>query len=161
MNPQQHDEPTERAFAARIEDRELRRLYEYWTERRGTRTMPARADIDPRALGYVLGHFALFDVLPARRFRVRLQGSELTWWVRQELTNLPLDTLAQPELRSLAQTSLEAVVAARAPSHWIGDHDLDEVWRHYEALLLPLASDGETVDVVLAAIRCRIPGATP
>jgi hypothetical protein len=147
------------AAAAAIADRELRRLYEYWAERRGERVMPARSDIDALEIGYILGHLFLFDVLPGPRFRIRLQGSELTWWVGRELTGYLLDALPQPELRALAQTSLAGIVAACRPSHWIGDQDLDGVRRHYEALLLPLSSDGDCVDVVLAGIRCRSGGA--
>lgn len=149
------------APASQIADRDLRRLYDYWAEQRGDRSMPARADIDPLAIGYILGHLFLFDVLPGPRFRVRLQGSELTWWVGRELTGGLLDALPQPDLRSLAQTSLADVVAARNPTHWIGNHDLDGVRRHYEALLLPLSSGGERVDVVVAGIRCRAGGTPP
>jgi hypothetical protein len=162
MDPQANDEPSEaRAVASQVEDRDLRRLYDYWEERRGDRAMPSRPKIDALSIPYILGHIALFDVLPGPRFKVRLQGSELSWWVRQELTGAPLEALAQPELCGLAQNRLGAVVAKRTPTHWIGDHDLDGVWRHYEALLLPLSSDGENVDVVLAAIRCRVTGGPP
>ena len=153
--------PARHASGLQIEDRELKRLHDYWTKQRGDRSMPARADIDPLAIGYILGHLMLFDVLPGPGFRIRLQGSELTWWVGRELTGVLLDALPQPDLRSLAQASLEKVVATRAPTHWIGDHDLDGVWRHYEALLLPLSGDGASVDVIIAAIRCRNPAAAP
>jgi hypothetical protein len=151
--------PAAQAPVPQIDDRELKRLYDYWVERRGNRLMPARADIDPLAIGYILGHLFLFDVLPGPKFRIRLQGSELTWWIGQELTGDLLDGLPQPQLRALAQTSLADVVAVRRPTHWIGNHDLDGVRRHYETLLLPLSSDGSSVDVVIAGIRCRIGGA--
>jgi len=148
--------PVGPAPVAQIADRDLKRLHDYWMERRRDRSMPARADIDPLEIGYILGHLFLFDVLPGPKFRIRLQGSELTWWVGQELTGDLLDALPQPQLRTLAQASLAGVAALRRPSHWIGNHDLDGVRRHYEALLLPLSSDGTSVDVVIAGIRCRI-----
>lgn len=147
------------APAPQIADRELRRLYDYWVERCGNRRLPARADIDPLEIGYILGHLLLFDVLPGPKFRVRLQGSELTWWIGQELTGDLIDGLPQPQLRALAQASLADVVNIRRPTHWVGDHVLDGVRRHYETLLLPLSSDGASIDVVIAAIRCRSDGA--
>ncbi len=116
--------------------------------------MPSRPNIDPLGMGFILGYLFLFDVLQGPRFRIRLQGSEHTWWVGQELTGHQLDALTQPELRAHAFARLAAVVATRRPLHWIGDHGLDGVRRHYEALLLPLSSSGEGVDVVLAGIRC-------
>jgi hypothetical protein len=143
-----------------IVDRDLKRLYDYWLEKRGARAMPGRPDIDPVGFGFLLGHLILFDVLPGPQFRIRVQGSELTWWLARELTGEFLDVLEQPELRALAQTSLTNVVVTRRPLHWIGNHDLDGVRRHYEALLLPLSSGGG-VDMVLAAIRCRTGETSP
>jgi hypothetical protein len=57
-------------------DADLRRLYEFWKERRGTRMAPARAEFDPLALRYVLGNLLLVDVLrDPLRFRYVLCGT--------------------------------------------------------------------------------------
>ena len=54
-------------------DEALKRLYCYWTERRGAKRYPSRDDIDPLDLGYALGRVSLVDVLEnPRRYRYRL-----------------------------------------------------------------------------------------
>ena len=134
----------------------IKRLYLYWRGKSGERAMPSRADIDPVDMRSMLGYLMLIDVLPGpHRFRVRLQGTELLWWIGRELTGLSLDSLPRNELVTFAERCLSDVVATGAPYHWIGRHDLDGVLRRYEALILPLASDGSRVDMLLAGVRCR------
>ena len=134
----------------------IKRLYLYWQDKSGGRAMPARADLDPLEMRSMLGYLMLIDVVPGPlRFRVRLQGTELLWWVGRELTGLTLAALPRNELVTFAERCLSDVVATGAPYHWIGRHDLDGVLRRYEALILPLASDGSRVDMLLAGVRCR------
>ncbi len=119
--------------------------------------MPARMDVDPVEMRFILGYVMLLEVLrPGPRFRVRLQGSELTWWIGRELTGETLDPAPLQELGALAQERLARVVDSAAPLGWIGDHMLDDIPRYYEALILPLSSDGKGVDMLLAAVRCGI-----
>ena len=58
---------------------QLRQLYSYWSERRGTRRYPRRADLDPIGLRFILGNVILVDVIGGEppRFRIRLHGR--TW----------------------------------------------------------------------------------
>jgi len=134
----------------------IKRLYLYWQQKCGDRAMPARADIDPLEMRSMLGYLMLIDVVPGpQRLRVRLQGSELLWWVGRELTGLTLDALPRTELVTFAERRLSDVVATGTPYHWIGRHDLDEVLRRYEALILPLGNDGITADMLLVGVRCR------
>lgn len=145
-----------------IHDRRLRRLYEYWLDRCGGRAMPARTDIDPIEMRFILGHVMLLDVLPpVPRFRVRLQGSELTWWIGRELTGRTIEPGPGRELETLAQERLAGVVSSRAPFGWIGDHAIDDIPRRYEALILPLSANGSSVDMLLAAVRCGVRAPKP
>src|SRR3546814_4653792 len=50
-----------------IEDSRLQRLAAYWDSCRAGRAMPARADIDPLDMGYLLGNLALVEVRPGGR----------------------------------------------------------------------------------------------
>jgi hypothetical protein len=52
----------ETPFRTFIRFERFRRLYDYWHEKRGTRAMPSRADIDPLELKGVLGWVLLLDV---------------------------------------------------------------------------------------------------
>lgn len=56
----------------------LRELLEYWRSKRGSRLMPARADIDPIEIPTLLPIIGLVDVLDGgARFRFRLLGTEV------------------------------------------------------------------------------------
>jgi hypothetical protein len=139
-----------------IVDPRLRKLYTYWDKERGARSLPARTDIDPAELRFVLGHLILFDVLcEPLQFRVRLQGTELEWWMGGSLTGQTLDALASPSLREIACNLLGATVASRAPVHHLGEAIVADLPRQYESLLLPLARDGRHVNMVLAGVLCR------
>jgi hypothetical protein len=139
-----------------IIDPRLRKLYTYWDGERGARSLPARTDIDPAALRFVLGHLVLVDVLgDPLQFRVRLQGTELEWWMGGSLTGHTLDSLASPSLREIAFDLLSETVASRAPVHRIGEAVVADLPRRYEALSLPLARDGRHVNMVLVGVLCR------
>jgi hypothetical protein len=58
-------------------DAVLGRVLAYWEERRGSRRMPARRDLDPADLAAVLPHLQLIDVVLPDRFRYRLVGTAL------------------------------------------------------------------------------------
>ena len=123
---------------------------------RGDRPLPSRTDIDPAALRFVLGHLVLLDVLrEPLRFRIRLQGTELEWWMGGNLTGQEIERLRTPALRALVRKCLTATVESRVPHHRIGEEIVGDLPRRYEALLLPLAGDGANVNMVLAAVLCR------
>ena len=146
----------ERGSHAPIFDRRLERLHAYWAAARGTRALPARTDIDPVDLRFLLGHLILIDVLDrARQFRVRLQGTELERWMGGNLTGKTIDQMRSAPLAALAQECLTRAVETRAPYHRIGEQAVDDIPRRFEALILPLAADGTVVNMLLAAVLCR------
>lgn len=118
--------------------------------------MPARKDVDPVEMRFVLGYVALIDVLPdPLRFRVRLQGTELDWWLGCDLTGRGLDELPLPETRALAEKHLRSVAETGHPQYVLDTVVLDEMARRFEALILPLAGAGDAVGMILAAVRCH------
>ncbi len=119
--------------------------------------MPSRRDIDPLEMRFILGHVMLFEVLyPGPAFRVRLQGSELTWWIGRELTGTLLERHVKTELESFAHKQLWRTVELASPLGWQGNDIFDGMIRRYEALILPLSDDGQRVDMLLAGIRCDV-----
>src|SRR5438105_96090 len=58
-----------------IKDTRLRRLYEFWLQRKGGRRFPSRRDIDPVEIRYVLGWVMLID---AMRDPVQFRTSRFT-----------------------------------------------------------------------------------
>jgi hypothetical protein len=139
-----------------IIDRRLQRLMDYWEKGRGARALPARSDINPGDLRFLLGHLILLDVMrEPLRFRVRLQGTEVEWWTGGDLTGRTVDQLSSPTLASVAQEHLAASADSARPCHRIGEQKIADVPRRYEALILPLAADGKTVNMLLAAVVCQ------
>lgn len=139
-----------------IVDRRLQRLLDYWEKGRGARALPARSDINPGDLRFLLGHLILLDVVrEPLRFRVRLQGTEVEWWMGGDLTGKTIDQLSSPTLAAAAQEHLAASAEAARPCHRIGEQKVADVPRRYEALILPLSADGKTVNMLLAAVLCH------
>ncbi len=132
----------------------LRQLHEDWQARRRGRPLPARADFDPIDLKYVLGKLLLVDVLrEPLQFRFRLVGTELVKHSGVDLTGRTLDDYPDPEYREFMRQLYTAAVTAQRPLSSIQTRlILDGRLRRYEALLLPLAGDGVTIDMLMIGI---------
>ena len=132
----------------------LQRLYDYWSEKRGARAMPSRADIDPLDMRFVIGNVILVDVIAGEplKFRIRLHGTNLSERVRFDLTGKMLDEMPQVEFRNLTRRSFTKVATTKEPLHAYRDLILDERRRHYETLILPLSGDGDRVDMILCGL---------
>jgi hypothetical protein len=126
----------------------LRQLYDYWNGKRGDRPMPSRADLDPVDIRFAIGDVILADVLEGTppRFRIRLHGTNLAERTSFDLTGKMLDEMPVPEFRDLVTRSFRKVVRTREPLHALADRLLDGRMQRYEAIILPLSSDGEHVD---------------
>lgn len=133
-----------------IVDTRLRRLYEYWLSKRGGREMPARADLDPIDMAFAIGNVILVDVPDETppRFFVRLHGTTLSRLVNFDLTGKPLDAMPEPEFRDLSRRSFMKVLRTRQPLHAQADRVLDGRIQRYEAIIMPLSSDGGRIDML-------------
>lgn len=138
-------------------------LLAYWNDKRGTRPMPSRTDIDPTdaALRQHIGFIVLADVIGRPpRFRYRLIGSKITEAVGRDATGRWLDELYAPGDYENMIVAYRWVVQHRAPLRITGDlKHANRQWLDMESLDLPLSSDGEAVDVILTrSVLTRAPG---
>lgn len=133
--------------------RDLRRLLDYWRDKRATRAFPRRADLDPLDLGFMLERIALTEVHDdPRRYRLRLVGS---WWAALagvELTGTWLEQWPQANLRKLTADTYEELIAARHPLCARRDAWVDERKLSYEILLLPLSEDDMRISMIMTGI---------
>jgi hypothetical protein len=131
-------------------DAVLKRLYRYWAERRGAKRYPARSDIDPLEFGFAVGRVSLVDLVgQPRRFRYRLVSTSLTERLGYEMTGKFLDEIPETEMRAYTERLYLAAVAKAAPVHVRDAAMIDgRRWKH-EALVLPLSSDGSSVDMLM------------
>ncbi len=132
----------------------LRRLLACWQERRRDRIGPARRDIDPVDLRWILADLAIVDVVDdPPRFRFRLVGSNIEHRRDFRWQGNWLDELPAPELRARLTETYGAVVRARAPRHGFRDIVIEDQTLRSEYLVLPLSTDGDRVDALLVAAR--------
>lgn len=132
----------------------VRRFYEYWRAATPPGRLPGRQHIVPEAIVPLLSRLWILDVFrDPLRFRYRLVGTDITRSLQRELTGEWLDE-AQPEsvrnvnLRDRYDFILETGQATwrRGATMWLRDPN----HRVVENCLAPLATDGETVDKIVA-----------
>jgi hypothetical protein len=142
------------AVRAAIIDPLLRRLYDYWLERRSLRPMPSRSDIDPVDMRFMLGNILLADVLAApRRFHIRLHGTNLVHRAGYELTGKMLEQLPDEDFRARARECFTTVVETRRPAHSRRSRTLSGRPQPFEAVILPLSRTAPHVDMLLVGLR--------
>lgn len=131
-------------------------LRAYWDEKRGSRPMPSRADIDPQEMKEHLGWIVLIDVLPHLvDFRFRLVGTRVTTYFLRDSTGKTFTECYAPfglavvngmlaVHRKVARDCVPLRVFGSAG--WLGDRVPD-----FDTLLLPLSDDCITANMLISA----------
>jgi hypothetical protein len=131
---------------------ELRALAGHWAGLARADRLPGRADLDPVALSRWLGNLILVQVVDGGAdFRFRLYGSKVAESNHRDMTGLSVNALPATDVAIVAGGYREAL-ARRAPvyrGHTIIDDGRTFTW---ERVILPLASDGMTIDMLLVGI---------
>jgi len=134
-------------------------LRDYWESKRGSRAMPARADISPAQLKDHLGWVMILEVLPgARDFRYRLIGTLVTQYFSNDATGKtvmeafadsgePTAKLVNSIFRKVARDKV--VMRTAGGANW-----LEDGMEAFEAIYLPLSEDGVNVSHILHAFVC-------
>jgi hypothetical protein len=127
-------------------------MYEYWNGKRGDRSMPSRADIDPTDIRDVLSNVILTR-LEYNPFRVlyRLVGTRSVENAGMDFSGKYLDEL---DFVSEFETDWPAIYRAiadeKVPLYGLCKiRFTDGVVKPYIAAMFPLSSDGVIVDQVL------------
>jgi len=141
-------------FTDNMQFESLRRLYRYWQERRGSRRMPARSDIDPADFRYALGNLFLIAVeRDPLRFRYVVYATNHAARRGFDLTGAYVDEIPDLELRAFLLPIYERLVAEAKPFHAVRDDSLYDRLHHYEILALPLSADDREVDMLLVLVE--------
>jgi hypothetical protein len=132
----------------------LARAYRDWLALRHATTFPKRADFDPLQFGYVLGRLSLLQVhRNPLRFQYRIHGTESARWLGFDLTGKFFDEGRDPEWAELGSRHLAQVANTGLPSlerHF--DQFVDHRVLNIEALVMPLSSDGVSVDYLISIL---------
>jgi hypothetical protein len=140
-------------LAHQIGEPRLARLYAYWLSRKGARRFPARRDLDPVDLRYVLGHLLLIDVLrDPLRFRFRLHGSQIVSRVQYDMTGKFVEDMPDPDYRDYVIRRCTGLIVSAEPLSLRRDRTLDGKPYSYEALWLPFSEDGNEITMLLCGM---------
>ncbi|MCW0233613.1 MAG: PAS domain-containing protein [Ferrovibrio sp.] len=143
-------------------DARLVGLAGYWANKRRGRRYPARADFDPLELKALLGYLLMVDVVRdtegGMRFRYRLFGTEFVFYHGGDLTGHWLEDIANVGFRDELLALYRGVVTDGQMRTLSYDYLVGDQRRRFQAVLLPLSTDGETVNIVLG---CGVPVETP
>jgi hypothetical protein len=131
-------------------------LFAYWASLKEGARLPGRRSLDPAGIKRLLPTVSLIDVAPdagkagGLEFRMRLAGTGLYGVYGREITGKRLTDIYNTAAADYWRSELSKVVAERRPA--VGVHNL--AWRgasHLSILWLrlPLASDGQDVDMIL------------
>jgi len=131
-----------------------RRFFDYWRAKCRDGRLPSRQDIDPLDMPELLPHIAMYDVVRADgdvRFRIRLFGTANVQLTGGDCTGQFLEDQLNPEDAARIIGFYRLVADEGRPHFWrsfLVTPGREHV--RYERLLLPLASDGKTVDILVA-----------
>jgi len=125
-------------------------LYKYWDGKRNTRKFPSRTDINPLEFVFALSWLSLVNVgVEPRSFHYRLVSTSLTERLGYEMTGKSADEIPEDDVRQYVIDFYGRAVAARMPVFEKSARIFqNRIWEH-EALVLPLSSDGETIDLLM------------
>lgn len=143
-------------------DSKVRQLYDYWRSiRPDGRRLPGRQHFDPIDIPHLLSALWLLDVFhDPLRFRYRLISAAHVAVTGTDRTGRWYDE-AHPQYKSSPlYAKLAAAATQGAPTFRRGRPTvhIDKDYMSLETLLLPLARDGETVDMLLGiTIYHRVP----
>jgi hypothetical protein len=136
---------------AAISDPIIKQVGLYWRSKIKNGLLPARGDIDPVEIPSLLRHIILWEVEHSPlRFRGRLVGSHIVAMSGRDATGRYIDYIddngeIEAEYRAAAASGQPRYQERRA--HW-PNHD----HKYYARLLLPLAKDGRSADMLFGAI---------
>jgi hypothetical protein len=137
----------------------LKQLYGYWRSKAPPGRLPARADLDPGDIPQLLPYIFMIDVEhEPRRFRFRLIGTQICTWAGRDVTGWYLDDPSYGPRGAIISSQYAEVVDRGVPFYTeqpAARPERDYIF--YERLVLPLAADGRTIDILLCGVDVLTP----
>jgi hypothetical protein len=130
----------------------IRHVFACWRRHARAGQIPARHDIDPINLGMALPSVALWDVA-GEAFVCRLAGTRICDMAEREVRGLRAEVI-MPDPPHVTRAEF-GLVRKTSHLHYCERPISRPKYRSYARLLLPLSSDGKTVDMLLAALDLR------
>jgi len=138
-------------FLEQIDDPRLREAYRYWDGLRGSRFAPAYAEVDPLDIPKLLSCLLVTEVESTprgRRYRYRLCGTEVEEHFGSAMRGRYIDTLMKGSYLAYIVDLYDRVVDGCSPIYSVSTYGQRAL--NTKRLMLPLSSDGRSVDMILA-----------
>lgn len=136
----------------------LERVHSRWVDCCAADSLPNRQDFRPEAIVSVLPQVFLIDVEgeASRRYRYRLIGTRIAEWSGGDATGRALDDPSCGPNRWAFISLVDRTVEARCPTMTLARPTLFGGSAFlFDRLMVPLASDGSSVDMVLGVANLR------
>lgn len=126
-------------------------FYRYWDGKRNGRSMPSRANLDPIEMKEWLPGITLVDVFHnPRKLVYRLVGAKMIELRGRNVTGMTVEEgFIGSSLADVLENYRLAIEEKTLVYDWDPLPSPDGWLREPEGLLLPLSSDGETVDKII------------
>jgi hypothetical protein len=129
-------------------------LYRYWLAKRGSRSMPARSDINPADIPALLPYMMLVDKLD-NQLRWRLVGTAAVREIGRDPTGsiVGAHISTAPETAAAVRATYERVFSTAHPIFSTGELEVKSGANHnISVLLLPLSDDGAGVNMAVSTL---------
>jgi hypothetical protein len=153
-------------FAKTLRDDRHRRIFDYWRSKAPEGRLPGRQDIDPLEVPNLLPWLTLVDAswegegeVARLRLRCRLIGTEVVTRFGRDITGLYAEEAYPEDYLAKVRETYGAMIESRRPH--LSRHQIPIEGREhaeYDRLILPLAKDGETVDMFLTCFAFDVRG---
>jgi hypothetical protein len=132
----------------------VRKFYEYWRSIAPRGQLPGRQHFVPEDIAPLLSRLWMLDVFrDPLRFRYRVVGTHITRSVQRELTGLWVDEVQPVSVQNVDLRDRYRFILETGQPTWRRGQtlwDRDPTHRLVENCLAPLATDGVTIDKIVA-----------
>jgi hypothetical protein len=126
---------------------EIDRILAYWRAKKGDRSFPSRADIDPLEFTRELPRVMMAEVSHDQlEFRYRVAGTGLFPVHGRDLTGKLARELDPPEFGAMIHRHYVEAVERRVPILHLIELTVNYLSTSYARIILPLSSDGTVID---------------
>lgn len=132
--------------------------YEYWLSQKGSRRMPARADIRPEDMKPILGRTMLVQVnREPFGLSYALFGTEVVRQYGQDMTGRDVTELMPDDFAEMIVELYKQSIKSHKPGvHSVTSLAMERAYT-FERLALPLSSDGSEVDRFITVTEYKKP----
>lgn len=145
----------------------LRSLYHFWESRRpAADLLPGRQHFLAEDIWPWIGHIGMVDVErgaspdETMRFRIRLQGDHMARLTGNGQNGRYLDETVKKAYRELILEQHRQAALTGQPVYRI-QRDDSKPWKRIDRLVLPFASDGHNVDLLMTGLYMAVTPSQP